>query len=240
MYVAPLEGHGARDLRETGAAIKSERKQVKMTRNLKALGLALVAMFAMSAVASSAASAEVLFHSEASETTLTGTALNNQVFSVGEGESEQAVVCEKIDVDATVSGTTNTSINVAPKYTECEAESLTAHVYFNSCYYEFTSHGSVHVRCGTTGDKIEVRVTFLGERQCLDIPAQTPGVSTVDYTNGGEGTTRDITLNSTAAGISYTKTGLCGSGSGTDGRYSGEVTITGEDQEEHHIGIWVE
>jgi hypothetical protein len=43
-----------------------------MTRNLKALGLALLAVFAFGAVAASSASAVQLFHSENEPTVLTG------------------------------------------------------------------------------------------------------------------------------------------------------------------------
>ena len=223
-----------------------------MTRNLKALGLALVAVFAMSAVAASAASAEVQFHSEA-EATITAHSYTTPVFST---PTHGTVECEVFNADATIGAEATNDLSATAEYlTPCTVEQggtpLEAHVHMNECYYTFTTapgeeiepghkyKGSVHIKCPAE-KQIEVKVTFLGERNCLDIGEQTPTTPYVDYTNTGEGSTRDINLISTVEGIEYTLTGPCGSGTFNDASYSQEVTLTGEDEEKNHIGIWVE
>ena len=205
-----------------------------MTRKLKTLGLALVAVFAMSAVVASAASAQ--FQANSYPVTITAHSNTPQVFNAGASK----VTCNKIAVDITQEEESS-ELEAVPSYSECNVQEgetkLNAHVHMNSCYYLFTSSGSVHIKCGTEGDKIEVRATFLGERQCLDISEQTPTTPTIDYENTGEGTTEDVNIVSTVNGVTAVKTGVCGSGS-TSSNYEGEVTLTGEDPITlEHIGI---
>ena len=154
-------------------------------------------------------------------------------------------------VDATLAKTA-TSVEVVPTYSECTVKegetSFTAHVHMNSCHYNLTvsadegegeAAGPLDIACGEAEDKVEVRATFLGERQCLDIPPQTPGEDRVDYRTVGEGTTRSIDIAPTVESLSYTRTGVCGSGEASDGTYEGEARLTGEDGLEEHVGIWV-
>lgn len=227
-------------------------------RNLKALGLALVAIFAMCAVAAQGASAEDLFHSEVEHTILDARALNNQVFVTPVGSVE----CESLSVEATLSAKTVAEITAAPTYgkpnlpesehakTECKANIagslLDTRVTFTECHYLFTSatnatgHHITHVVC-PTGQEIHIEPFILGKyRKCFTIPTQTPTGGGVQMTNHGAGATRDITLNATVEGIEYTKEGSCGTGTANDATYNGESTVTGTDTAGNQVGIWVE
>ena len=76
-----------------------------MIRKFKALGLALVAVFALGAVASSAAQAAEGFNWDSGTTLLTPSALQPQKFTTTAGTVE----CAEVVGDAAVSGTTATS-----------------------------------------------------------------------------------------------------------------------------------
>ena len=95
-----------------------------MTRNLKVLGLALCAMFALSAVAAQAASAVTHdFHSDSRR---------NVPDSPGQGRAKKAtrcskrqqastkrVICSKVNVEGTIEGETVNTVTVRPIYEEC-------------------------------------------------------------------------------------------------------------------------
>jgi len=208
-----------------------------MMRNLKALGLALVAVVALSAVAASAASAAFVTGSES--TTLTASAITTQAFVNSEG---LAVECTGVSGSTTV-GETQESISAVPSYSGCSIAvpgfgSFNAKVSNGGCEYLFTSSGTVHVVC-PSGGHLEVKGEFVPPffSKCLDIGAQTPTTSTVHYANVGSGTTKDVEIESTVAGVTYTETGICGEATKNDANYTGKVTITGEDAEGHHIPV---
>jgi hypothetical protein len=135
-----------------------------MTRNLKALGLALIAVFAMSAVAASAAQATAGAFSWASGTTkLMGSAdpeAKNQTFTVTPGAVTASFTCDEVDGEASVSGTTATEVT-APTIVYSEAATTASEgagfckgtvagipnvkttVKMNGCGYKFTSNTTV-------------------------------------------------------------------------------------------------
>lgn len=209
-----------------------------MKRNLKALGLALVAAFALSAVLASAASAE--FTSATGGATLKATALTPQVFKIYNTSPGNAEVsCNKISVTGTAPAA-STELTVEPHYEECtvtdEHTGLTnqpANVTNNGCDYLFTTHAgeNVHIVC-PGGGSIQITPIILGaERKCLDVHAQTPTVNTVNWINGTASTgAMEVTLESEVDGITWEKTGLCAETTleGNDAKYEGKVTITAE------------
>jgi hypothetical protein len=153
---------------------------MKMSHNLKVLGLALAAMLALSAVAAQGAFAEPIpeyFHSHAKHIIITGeqhpqfpnqeTVLNNNA-----GEQKGLVVCKKLSLrgdqegefEGTVGTWTSKFATVHPEYSECEAkaplnEAATVSVP-KGCHYKLTattqvttpgqSHGKVHIICPKT------------------------------------------------------------------------------------------
>jgi len=129
-----------------------------MTRNLKALGLALVAILAMGVVVAQGASAAETkheFHADGEKTIVTGT--NSIIGTNGKGETETqlsvhefavggagTVKCNKVETESTQVGTkvgTETyaaaTITVVPRYEECTFAGGAATVNFNHCAYVF-------------------------------------------------------------------------------------------------------
>src|SRR5215207_7709800 len=105
-------------------------------RNIKILGLALVAMFSMSAVMAVSASADTLTSSGASSV-LTGTA--EPGFTDEFKTTAGIVKCPDAKYDATITGnvTTAGSISATPTYANCTGFGFPATIHHNSCTYQF-------------------------------------------------------------------------------------------------------
>jgi hypothetical protein len=225
-----------------------------MTRNLKVLGLALVAAFAMSALVASAASATAWqFHSNTDNPVLTGSQEGTDVFTTDSG----TVRCSEANYTGSATGTTNSTIEVAPTYEGCKLLFIiNVTVDPNGCKYLFHAEtttntggtpavihyeGSVDIVC--TGGNVIV-VTAPG---CdITVPAQT-GLKTVTFTNLGSGHTQEVTvdvnISNTITYIEHQTPGETCENSGTphttNGSYTGQALVTGEDASKNHIGIWV-
>lgn len=215
-----------------------------MTRNLKALGLALVAVFAMSALVVSAAQAEEVKHtftSEVTPTVLTGKQETGtkHAFTVGTGANAHTTTCEKAEFAGTQEGKEANTVTLKPTYSECSASGLgAATVRTNHCAYVFQSDtvtsedAAVEVECAE-GSSIEVEVPSVGVT--LHIGAQTPAGGN-HYTNLAEhpaaGGKMAVTAKTTVSGVHYTCSGggcflLEGGGTGSNGTYTGESWVTG-------------
>jgi hypothetical protein len=183
-----------------------------MTRNLKALGLALVAVFAFAAITSSAAQAVPLFTGyETPSGTRVHTILEGTTESGGSFAETFITGSGKIQCHVTYEGTSLTGIDteltvqpiafkrpestVGPNCISVSAGvTLTAAVSFNSCDYVFHSGvklasdeytGTVDVKCTFAGDAIDIKITKNGtvETKCtIKVPAQS-GLSHVIYRN---------------------------------------------------------
>jgi len=218
-------------------------------RNLKALGLALVAVFAMSAVAASAAHATAAeFSWDSGTTQLTGTAA-----SVAEGGTQKfgitggllSTSCDTVYANAPVSGTSATSVTTNTKVTYTntveenagEKHTCTAStggkvtVSTTDCNYRFnagttvtagTSSGTVDIVCpaGSTG------ITVNSPGLCLIHIFAQNGLGPVNYSTMA-GPPEDITIEPNVNNITYTHTGLCGNATKADGTYTGKVTVKG-------------
>lgn len=204
-----------------------------MNRKLKAVGLALVAVFAMSAVmASGAQGAAGKFTASSYPAAFTGTQVVAHKFATTPGNvtcsgaafsGEQAAATENLTVKAVYSG--------------CLLGGLVeAKVNMKSCDYVFHAGltvttngpiaGTVDVECSTAND--EIAVTNAAGCEIL-IPQQT-GLSKVEYTNNTG--TGDVTVNINVTGIKYTETKPCIKGETetkvtTNGVYTGTATISG-------------
>jgi hypothetical protein len=145
-----------------------------MTRNLKALGLALFAVFALGAIGAQAASAVTIhkFHSDGPKTIVTGTG-GVQKFEVG---AAGIVECKKLTAQGTETGTevsagtfanAENKVTVVPKYEECSFGGQPATVNFHHCAYVFFGettagnptggeHANVEIECEGPENKITV------------------------------------------------------------------------------------
>jgi hypothetical protein len=165
-----------------------------MIHKFKALGVAMVAVLAMSAVVASAAQAQ--FTANSYPTTVTGhSALGNDVFSV-DGTS--------VECTGHFEGTlkeASTSLTVIATYSSCRAFGFaSATVDMNGCDYVFYSTGSVDLVC-PTGQSVTIQAGNCD----LDVVPQT-GLKTVDLTNNHphvdvQATVTGVTVNATQDGF---------------------------------------
>jgi hypothetical protein len=212
-----------------------------MIRNLKALGLAAMAVFAMTAISASAAQAAPLFHAEEAPVTYKGENVGGkEKFKTSAGTVE----CTTTSVTGESSESTSTEATISPTYTGCKAFGfLTATVTMNGCSYKFhlvegssPATATVDIVCPAGKD-----ITISSTGCVVHVPAQT-GLKHVVFDNEGSGATRDIKATNTVTGIKYTATGGCPGGEGTkeDGEYSGTTTVKGFKSGGAQQGIFVE
>jgi hypothetical protein len=212
---------------------------MKMTRNLKALGLALMAAFAMSVVAASSASAsQHNFFGQNNPTIIKGTSESDQILHRGSSEINcgHAEYEGEAIADTTVTGGFETdTIEILADYTTVECEgplNSEVHVDFTTgeCGFHFTATASKTAVAGVFCDgnhPITVTPTAFGSSLCtISVPVQTTA-GHVTFTNIANG---DVTVNATTvSGIDSTRTGssLCGPATDTAGLYTGDVIIEG-------------
>jgi hypothetical protein len=204
-----------------------------MIRNLKTLGIAVVAALGIVALAASVASATGgQFHSEVEHTEIVGEQETRNTFTVNAG----TVHCDIAVFEGTASQATTTQLTIAPTYDSCVIttglEILEAEVDMNGCHYLFTPSGQVHLTCPSA----PIRVTA----PLCTVTVHPQTVEKVDYINVGEGAGRSTTVTSTATKLAYTQSAFCpgGGGSFTNGTYSGSVATECIDTDENNVGCW--
>ncbi|HEX7280184.1 MAG TPA: hypothetical protein VF255_11255 [Solirubrobacterales bacterium] len=204
-----------------------------MTRKLKALGLALVAVFAMSALSAASASA-VEFHSEAAHTELRAEQhAGEDTFSVNAG----TVRCSHATYTGTESSATSTAQTVTPAYTGCKAFGfVNTTIDTNGCTYTFDSNANnVDIACPSSP------ITVTAFNCWVTVGAQN-NIGPVTYTNSGSGSSRDVTVDVNITGISYTQHSKsfpgCTNGSFTNGTYTGSATVRGFNTAGEQVGVW--
>jgi hypothetical protein len=225
-----------------------------MTRNLKALGLALVAVFATAAMTASAASASDAFTSTKEKVIVTGTSHDN-IFKITGANTD--FTCTTSQFTGTVINK-STEATVLPKYTgivnktpheshECTASLGNVTIDTNDCHYILTGNTDKEDPADKTGKKdakvwitcpkdekgVEKEITITGPLGCtIHVPSQTPTEGGVVYDplplhTGGSA----IKVTATVTGITYTATSQCGlvgiKTEGNDADYTGTVTVTG-------------
>ena len=195
-----------------------------MIRKFKALGLALVAVFAFSAIAATGASAAT-FNSEVEPTILTGSNAGegNHVFKASGAE----VVCTGAEFKGTAAKKAESTLRVHPTYTGCTFLSETATVDTSGCDYVFSATtnagGHLPVSIACTGSSV-IKVTTSACTLSFGTQNTTGGVKS---TNLGSGSSRDSTVDATVT-ATFSKSGpLCFLISGTTGSYAGNTTVRG-------------
>ena len=224
-----------------------------MTRNLKALGIALAAMFAMSAVAAASASAvqhHITSDSQSGTTYLTADALNAQNFWATTSEPNgNKISCSEVNLlNTSFEGSETTEVTAEPVYNKeertCTAftggSEAKASIKTNGCHYLFTGEtteditgnqtATVHITCEGE-NQIEVRVTSLNLK-CLDVPGgQT--LHGIKYEEDPDEAGDGLIIDAKIHGIESKTTGACGEGTHNDGLYEGRVTVTGYEDAAH-------
>jgi hypothetical protein len=215
-----------------------------MIRNLKALGSALVAIFAMSAVVASAAQATAgTLTSEGKSVIVTAEQVGEHQISFTDhliGGQPFGWKCKKVTFTGTQAVSEGaTTLQTHPIYQECIVGGLNATITTTGCDYLFhigtpTLSGGWHVTTDivcNAGSVIKI-VTATCE---MTIGGQT-GLTTSELTNaGGVGTAMDLLLHTSITDIKYTvnKDGigcpLSGTGSFSKADYVGTTTVKGHD-----------
>jgi hypothetical protein len=204
-----------------------------MIRNLKVLGLAVVAVLALSAVMASAAMAVPSFTASTYPAQITGSnTKGSEVFKTEGGNVE----CNSHFLSHAQNAASST-LTVTPKYTSCDAFGfLEATVNTESCSYVFHATEQVSgphvvykhhvdVEC-PVGQSIKV----IAGTCRAEITTQT-GLTSVKTTNITEGGVGKVTVQPEVKGITYhvTQDGfLCpfgGTGLKHDGEYTGDVVV---------------
>jgi len=184
-----------------------------MTRKFKSLGLVLAAVFAMSAIGASAASAAE-FHSAGAPTTITGTQSTSHVFTTSAG----TVTCKTATFSGTQSTQTATTVQLTPTYKECTAFGfINVPIDVNGCSYTFTSHGATTVDCAA-GKAFEITVPG-----CTTKVGPQTFAKGMEYTTVGSTPSRSITSHTNVTEIEYNECGTVRK----NGTYKGDTSIKG-------------
>jgi hypothetical protein len=174
-------------------------------RNVRQLGLMLVAICAMSIMFSASAGASEFLSSEENGR-LTAKALETQTFNTEEGNVE----CTGLSLLNGTAQKLSVQLHVTLDYKTCKAFGTSATV--SPALYLFLANGKVHIQS-------QITVTGLGGCLVL-VPAQTVG--TVTYTNVGN----EINLTPNVTGIHYTAHSKClVPGTFTTGTYVGKSLV---------------
>jgi hypothetical protein len=202
-----------------------------MHRKLKTLGLALVAVLAMSAVVASAASAASFTAAKYPTTFTAESAKGNDTFKTEAGTVE----C-KAHFAGSLAAASET-IQVTPTYTECLAFGLNATVTVPSnCKYEFNANGTVKIiSVGTTCTGFVVH-----SGTCTTVIKPQGPLSEVHLpANAGK---THVSAQATVTGIAYEVTSdgfLCpynGTGAKTGATYTQHSAVTIPGSNSYHIG----
>jgi len=205
-----------------------------MIRNLKAMGLAVLAVCALGAFSAASASAAE-FHSSVHHTILDGTQIGTDVFTTNAG----TVSCSEANYHGTLSATTTTTIEgITPTYSGCTAFGFAnVPIHHDECTYTFhTTPTWIDIVCPTNK-----AFTITAPNCEVTVGSQT-GLTSATYTTEGKAPKRDVRLKVEISGIKYTQHGKgffpCASGTFTNGTYKGEATVTGTDTNGNQVDVW--
>lgn len=206
-----------------------------MIRNLKVLGLAFAAVFAMTAVVASSATAHYEFTSPSAGTTLTGEQVGTHTFTTG----GQTIQCVTATFEGETTAAVTEEVTITPTYAGCTyaAGAKTADVTMNGCTYILkgkttgTGHGEIYVEC-PAGKVIEVHLTsFNGAETCtLTIHTQ---AATQGYTATNNG--HHVDIHATGR-VTITPHGKGGCPLLVTGVYTGTTTVRGFSAKPHVLG----
>lgn len=221
-----------------------------MTRKLKALGLALVAVLAMSAMATAAAQAATPeFHTEEAATIkgkgpLAGhthyfkftNELNKNIFTE----------CPESELAGTTLAKTVTSLTLAPTYNKCKTAGMAAEFKPNECDFV------VQLVAGSVPPTATFDIVCPGKNEItiedavctIHIEPQTGLKHILLGTNTEVGAKRDVDAVVEIIGLKYTITTGCPfqnkNETRSDGRYTEEVTLQAFKAGGAQQGLWVE
>ncbi|HEX5713377.1 MAG TPA: hypothetical protein VFX85_08705 [Solirubrobacterales bacterium] len=203
-------------------------------RNIKILGISLLALLSISGVMAVSASAD----------TLTATAYPAVLTGTSDGEFKDtltttagAVSCPDIKYDATITGPVTTAglISVTPTYpaTGCTGFGFPTTIHHKSCVFQFRvlagTAGTANLECSGS-DELTITAISAGITKCtVHVKSQTDIPGTIKFTNTAGGGTVEANL----TGIHYTHTqgtglGACTAGTANNGTLVMKAVFTAE------------
>jgi hypothetical protein len=213
-----------------------------MIRNLKTLGLAVVAVLAMNVMVVSVASAANEFHSAGTPTTISGLHKSTTALHIpGAGTWE----CTTTAFHGVQTGTTAKELTIHPTYSGCKAFGFsTTDVSTTGCDYTLTQPSSLksvtHVVCQTTAGPphvqhlVRITPTVFGGSVCtVTFGSQSPtgNVSFINNPTFGSGETHvvengRVLVTSNVTGLKHSAG--CGAEAKADATFTGSVLLAGD------------
>jgi hypothetical protein len=205
-----------------------------MKRTVKAVALPVAWVLAMMALPVSASAAE--WHSEASETVISGSQVGEDVWTFNAG----TVKCKEATYSGTQSTATSTAVRTVPKYSGCTAFGfVNTTVDVNGCELVFRPSPSLqyHLDCWPFTPMV---ITGFN---CWVTIGDQEFASGITHTNTNSGKPRDVDTNINLGGLSYTQHSKsfpgCTNGVFGNGKLTGSATVKGSNKSGEQVGIWI-
>jgi hypothetical protein len=179
-----------------------------------------------------------MFHVEMEDTTLTGGQITANVLTTDLGEMK----CEIVKYDGTQGPFTSPTLTLKPVFEKCKIGGVNTTVTTNGCAFLFhlgheeNTEAVMDIEC-PAGERIIIHTPA-----CSITVAPQIGLAKTTFTNEGEAATRALIADLNVGEIHYIEHGgACASETVTtgNGTFVGQATITGENAEQAHRGIWV-
>jgi hypothetical protein len=197
-----------------------------MIRNLKVVGLALGALFAMSAVGASAAQATSSLDIGSNPAILTAQQKTQLKFTLT--ASGLVVKCTTANLEGTTAASNVTQVTVTPQYSGCTLGGTATTIDINGCKFLITGTNSARTaEVDIQGCNPGKHLTITQGTCEITVPEGGPYSHTV-FTNVANQTPTEADVNVTFAGIHYVGEGGCGTnvnGAHEDGDLTGETTL---------------
>jgi len=214
-----------------------------MNRKIKALGLALMASLALTAILASAASAAGTFTSSSTHTILSGTQTGKLGFTPGSGMG--TTDCTTVTFSGTSSATSETDWTIKPTYSGCiDSFGRTVDIDNEGLTYTFTAN----TNAGGTSDLhisggMKETVTSGGSVVCTVTISVTQTANGITYKNLGGTSGVEVRINTTNM-KSTVEGGFfnCGTATTTQttGTTTGSAVFTGKDTAGSAVAINVD
>jgi hypothetical protein len=220
-----------------------------MIGNIKALGIAFVAVAAMSMLAGASAQAAEFHVTTGPKANITGENTPNlfDTFQLEAPENAQ-VQCTQAQFEGTVEGVgaqiTKQDITITATYTNhCTAFGLNATIDMNGCKYTLTGEAQPAltarvdiVGCTTITGQQNHKAIEITTAGCTTTVPQQNGLSHITFTNEGAGHAESIEAHVTIQGITYESHGALCPGGSTITTHNGKYIGTSTFQAREHLG----
>jgi hypothetical protein len=216
-------------------------------RSIKSLGIATAVALALIAVAGASAASAALFHgpSEHAETLTGSRGASNHVLSLGPVETYSCSAVSFSDAIAASESASFREFTVSPELNECKKGSTPiGGWHINGCQYRFHAGPSnaepIVGWVDITGCEAPMSYTSTFPVPCTVAIGNQNGIGKVEYKNSEENMTPVLIVN--LSNLTYTRSGegcSWGTGTFTDGKYTGEWNLKARWSEGTQVPLYV-